>query len=125
LCREWQVVLRLQDWKISVNYIREKEMHMPGQAQIDWMLEDKVANIGIRDPLDWVHNSATNLTLEENLVHELIHLHLAPLQYDKPFEGLQKVAMENADQFMAEALVKLKHKGVDNFAEKENRNDRN
>lgn len=81
LVRYWQDRLRLRDWAIDVSYV--KNLKSPSGAQVYGLcypfLDDKRATIYIRDPEESTPLAAEPPSTEKVLVHELTHLHFAPL----------------------------------------------
>lgn len=76
---EWQRILRLEDWIIEARIVREREMGRPGLAHVYWTLGKKMATISILDPVDYPEDCMAPLDMEDSLVHELLHLHFAPI----------------------------------------------
>jgi hypothetical protein len=71
LCRKYQKILRLQDWKINVVVGRTSQE----TAYVRYNLNQKTAEIFITS----TECQATGLRdMELDLVHEMVHLHLAP-----------------------------------------------
>jgi hypothetical protein len=105
--REWQMVLRLQDWKVLIELSREKEMKSPSCHGLCWYHDEhKRAKIWIRHPLDYQDPGDFPMDIECTVVHELLHLHFAPF-YDKE-EGARQTAQEMAIEMVAHGLVNLK-----------------
>lgn len=106
LCARWQQVLRLQDWNVLVRLVREEDMEN-GRCggEVDWVLVKKCARINMLDPVDYGKSPWVPQDQEVDLVHELIHLHFAPLKIkdDSP----EDKALEFAIEAMAQALVAL------------------
>lgn len=75
----WQEKLRLQDWILSVRIVRAKEMNAEYAAQVNWVLSKKMASIYILDQIDYPDDCMGERDMENDLVHELLHLHFAPL----------------------------------------------
>lgn len=75
----WQEKLRLQDWLIEVSVKRGRDMLEESVACINWALGKKMATISILDPVDYPPNSMGSRDMENDLVHELLHLHFAPI----------------------------------------------
>lgn len=78
LCKELQAELRLQDWRIDVSYVADLQSGgRPVHGLCSNLVDAKVARIQIRDP----ETPATSAdpSVEETLIHELLHLHMAPL----------------------------------------------
>lgn len=102
-CEEWQRRLKLQDWDISVKIIPHRESE-DSWGSVRWNLQEKFADIKLLDPADQ-SSSMRPYSMEETLVHELLHLHLAPLDVSEA-KGL---AQEQAINAIARALVNLKN----------------
>lgn len=106
-CKSLQRVLRLQDWTIEVNFVRQFEMGNP-----DWMgscspcLQAKKAVINIVDPKDFPDGKMTDEEIINTLVHELLHLHLYPI-HDDDLSKLEEVALEQAIHSISGAFVSL------------------
>jgi hypothetical protein len=107
-CAEWQRILRLQDWDVVVSIDRARDMTLSEvDGECEWTLASKQARIRILDPMDFPPDSKWPQDMEQILVHELLHLHFAP--FDRFERGsLEHVAMEQAIDLIASALVKLK-----------------
>lgn len=106
LCHEWQGVLRLQDWDVKVFVVRKRDLSSGDvMGEISFTLPKKTAVISILDPVDYDPDIAWGQDQEQTLVHELLHLHMAPFDHS---EGLEHTAMEWAVDSIAKALVSLK-----------------
>lgn len=111
-CFEWQKVLKLQDWIISVFVFRERDFSDPGRAaEIIMQLPKRMATIRILDPLDYPSNLVELQDMELALVHELLHLHFLPLRENGDIEGLHHVMEEQAIEAISRGLVFLKRGG--------------
>lgn len=75
----WQKRLRLQDWLIEVRIARVREMDQDCAAQVNWVLPKKMATIYVLDQIDYPPDITGERDMENDLVHELLHLHLAPI----------------------------------------------
>lgn len=75
---ELQRELRLQDWRIDVAYAPNltNRAGYPVHGLCSHLVDAKVASILIRDPATPATDS--DPSVEETLVHELVHLHFAP-----------------------------------------------
>lgn len=115
LLREWQKVLRLQDWVVTVKYARRYEMGQNRSGECSYVLPLKKAEIKLIDPNDHDPSWIEIPDSEVDLVHELEHLHFAPFMasMDEDYPGY--VAMEQAIDLNAKALVALK-RNVNGFA---------
>lgn len=110
LCREWQERLRLQDWRVRIAISRQWEFeNHEREGECDWQLDKKRAVIRILDPVDYPPNLVVPQDQEKTLVHELLHLHGAPLGL--PQDTAREIALENFIEFTAQALVELKRQG--------------
>lgn len=99
LCRTWQERLRLQDWDVSVRLVRHRDMSLrDSHACCEWQTPKMRALIQIEAEVDampqndW-HHSATDH--EYSVVHELLHLHFAPLNVENgsPEDTAQEIAI--------------------------------
>lgn len=108
LLEQLQAELRLRDWRIEISYVRDLTTDdgriIHGLCQP--LADAKVATIQIRDPETPV--GPRDPSVEEILVHELVHLHFAPLA---GFTQADVVAEEQAVWALAEALVTAKEAG--------------
>lgn len=106
---EWQKRLRLQDWLITIEIVRERDFSMEGVlGEVHWVLEKKMAKIKIIDPIDYPPDSFEPQDMENTLVHELLHLHFAPFKYD----GDNYVAEEQAIESIASGILTAYREGV-------------
>jgi hypothetical protein len=110
LCNEWQKVLGLSDWDIKITISRAKEMFDEDtQAGVNWVLRKKTALIKILDPIDYKISGVTfwEQDMEQSLVHELMHLHIA--SFDNSKEGsLEDICVDQVCDIVAKGFVKLK-----------------
>lgn len=110
-CKEWQKILRLQDWIVSASIERGRDMRMEEtQGECSWVIQTKLAKIRVLDPLDYPPGSMIEQDMEQTLVHELLHLHHAPFD-DFDCDTLENTTMEQAIDSIAMALVNLKREG--------------
>lgn len=75
----WKEKLRLQDWIIEVKLSRGRDMMEGTNACVNWVLYKKMALIKILDPIDYPGELMGERDMENDLVHELLHLHFAPI----------------------------------------------
>ena len=79
----WQKRLNLQDWNISLVVSHSSELKPKTLGNIHWDLEKKTAVIRVLDPADYRLPFRAMLDdIEFTVVHELIHLELAPVLAD-------------------------------------------
>src|SRR5258708_5979510 len=76
----WQTRLKLDDWHISVVVAPAAELRQQTVGNVHWVLDKKTAVIRILDPADYHLQWRPMLQdMEFTVVHELIHVQLAPL----------------------------------------------
>jgi hypothetical protein len=103
-CREWQKILRLQDWDIKVKIVRQDALrNLDDQANVNCCLANKQALIKLVDPIDYPRDTEWEQDHERSLVHELLHLHFWGFA-DKERETEE----EQAVCALASAFVRLK-----------------
>ncbi len=105
----WQERLRLQDWIVSVKIVRRREMQPDRQGEIEFNLYNKVAMISILEPIDY--DDWGKQDMEDTLVHELLHLHLAGINFhfgknNDVYEMLEEQAIES----IAHGLIQTERK---------------
>ena len=104
----WQRRLNLSDWDISVIVSRANELKPKTLGNVHWDLEKKSAVIRVLDPADY--RLPPNLILRDielTVVHELIHLEIAPALADLHRTDANRVEEEKAVNHMADALLTL------------------
>lgn len=108
LCREWQGILRLQDWDITVRVKRAYDMPSRVAGTCNSTTKLKEAVIVILDAQDEEPDLIHAIDYEKALVHELLHVHFAQLhdEYDSP------VHFEQAVEMIACALIRLKRQAT-------------
>ncbi len=76
----WQKRLKLEDWNIKIMLARTGDLKPRTLGNIHWDSEKKEATIRVLDPADYeLEHDAMLQDMEFTVVHELIHLELAPL----------------------------------------------
>jgi hypothetical protein len=104
----WQQRLNLQDWNITVAMARTGELKPKTLGNIHWDLPKKTALIHVLDPADYklpFHEMLQDM--EFTVVHELIHLELAPILSDLQRSDANRREEEHSVNHMADALLKL------------------
>lgn len=105
LLAEWQPALRLQHWTITVEYKRR----LGASAQNRYMMLSLKSKIEIIDPIDYDADFCNEpQDVERSLVHELLHLHFAPISPDNDSPG--HLHEEQAVESLARAFVALKRR---------------
>lgn len=107
-CKEWQKILRLQDWIVSTSIERGRDFNLEkSQGECSWNIQTKLAKIRVLDPSDYPPGSMIEQDMEQTLVHELLHLHYAPFD-NFNYDSLENTALEQSIDSIAMALVNLK-----------------
>ena len=104
----WQKRLNLQDWNISVIIVRTTDLKPKTLGNIHWDSEKKTAVIRVLDPADYQMAPREMYDdMEFTVVHELIHLELAPALSQFSRNEASRREEEHAVNHMADALLKL------------------
>lgn len=102
---EWQKRLRLQDWIIKAKIVRGREFDNDNnQGEISWILTKKMATILILDPIDYPSDVMVSQDMENCLVHELLHLHFAPISESDSGSSLH-VEIEQAIESITSGII--------------------
>jgi hypothetical protein len=104
----WQRRPNLQGWEISVVVSRAGELKPKTLGNVRWDPGKNTAVIRVLDPADYRLPFAPMLQdIEFTVVHELIHLEMAPLLADLQRTDANRMEEEGAVNRMAGALLKL------------------
>lgn len=111
---KWQKILRLQDWDVKVS-IQPSTVMDTKKGSCHWWAETRIAIIKLLDPKDYRSCAAEweDFDQEHTLVHELLHITMAPLEValgyrsDNDWCEQAAVACEVIINQTASALVKL------------------
>ena len=106
LGREWQKRLGLEFWNIAYRIVRMSDFDCKKQGECSWTFSTAKAVIRLLDPIDY-DNKYFSYDMEQVLVHELIHLHMAGFDQTKS-GSIEDDMMERATEMIANALVELK-----------------
>ena len=104
----WQKRLGLQDWNVSLEVVRSTELKPKTLGNIHWDTEKKTATIRVLDPADYkmpLHDMLDDI--EFTVVHELIHLEIAPVLSHFTRSDADRHEEEHAVNHMADALLHL------------------
>ncbi|MBZ5725380.1 MAG: hypothetical protein LAP87_10310 [Acidobacteriia bacterium] len=104
----WQNRLNLRDWNITVVMTRASDLKPRTLGNIHWDLPKKTATIHVLDPADY-HMAFPEMLkdMEFTVVHELIHLGMAPVLADLQRTDANRREEEHAVNHMADALLGL------------------
>lgn len=107
----WQKRLGLQDWTISVAVVPASELKPKTLGNVHWELNKKTAVIRVLDPSDYRLPFKEMLKdMEFTVVHELIHLDLAPVLADLQRSDANRRDEEHAVNHVADALLSLERR---------------
>jgi hypothetical protein len=104
----WQKRLNLQDWDIALEVVRSTELKPKTLGSIHWDSDKKTAVIRVLDPADYrlpFHEMLDDM--EFTVVHELIHLEIAPVLSHFTRSDADRSEEEHAVNHMADALLHL------------------
>lgn len=109
--RYWQEKLRLQDWIIEVKIRRGRDMIQDSVACVNWTLSKKMATISILDQVDYDPSLIWIRDMENDLVHELLHLHFAPISdHFSSGNEIYNTFEEQTIESIASGLIALERK---------------
>ncbi len=106
----WQEKLRLQDWIIEVKISRAKELMQDTCACVHWTLSKKMGSIKILDPIDYPDDVMGVRDMENDLIHELLHLHFAPINDRLNDNDFYSMFEEQAIESIAYGLIETERK---------------
>ena len=106
LCHLWQKILKLEDWRVTLEICRHYVFEEDRLAEISVNQESKTAHIRVLDPADYDQEEwILPDSIESLVVHELLHIHFNPLSdYEK---DSKRIAEEQAVHALTTALVSL------------------
>ena len=103
LIKKWKSRLGLSHWTIEVAYYETLEMDDPGDfGSVEYNLLRRWAKIKILKPSAAVGKVISPINVEQTVIHELVHLVLAPVA--RKCEDLR--ALEHAVDDLTNALYK-------------------
>jgi hypothetical protein len=104
----WQKKLGLDDWKIHFLIVRQTELKPKTSGNVRWDLDKCVAVIKVLDPRDYaLPSEQIPADIEFTIVHELVHLTLAPTLSPLQRNDANRQDEESAVNNIATALFKL------------------
>jgi hypothetical protein len=102
----WKKRLKLDDWNITVQMARTTELKARTLGNIHWDSDAKTAAIRVLDPADYtLPEDAMLKDMEFTVIHELIHLKLAPLLSALPRSEASRRDEEHTVNNLADALL--------------------
>jgi hypothetical protein len=105
-CAYWQQILRLQDWTITVEIKRDRDMETSRNGgEIVTLPKHRRAWIYLLDPTDIRPEALPENDMEKILIHELLHIYTEP--FGLPDDGPKNTVEEQMINALAEALLKL------------------
>lgn len=111
LLRFWKTKLRLNDWVVTVRYAKQEEFEDgEGQGQCNDSLHARTAEILILHPDEYLPSDYPNSIpqdIEDCLVHELLHLHLAAWCVKNKAERVQQ---EQAIEAITGSMIALRRR---------------
>jgi hypothetical protein len=108
LCRRWQARLELTHWHVTIRIGRRWDLESDQgykAGRVRYVEELRVAEISLRDPVDKPPEIWIDDDYEVYLVHELLHLHMAPFAAED--ETPADTAQEQMINALARAFVAL------------------
>jgi hypothetical protein len=78
--KSWQKRLGLDDWNMTLQVVRQSEIDPNAWGSSHWDVRAKTATIQVLDPRDYnLKGADLRLDMECTIVHELVHIQVAPL----------------------------------------------
>ena len=107
VCRQWQKILRLEDWDIQVDIRSSVDMRLTNSlATVERFGRKRRAHIELLDPREFRQADNTgDLDVESSIVHELLHIYTQPMMRKCPKDS-ELEAEEQAIHAISMALLK-------------------
>ncbi len=78
--KTWQKRLGLEEWSLSVRVVRQAEIDRNSWGAAEWDADARTGTISVLDPRDYnLKGGELKLDMECTIVHELVHIQVAPL----------------------------------------------
>ncbi|HWQ57074.1 MAG TPA: hypothetical protein VN442_25535 [Bryobacteraceae bacterium] len=78
--RFWQKRLGLEEWSLAVQVVRQSALDKHTWGNAEWDPETRTGLIKVLDPRDYnLKGRELNHDMECTIVHELVHIQVAPL----------------------------------------------
>ena len=79
--KSWQKRLGLDDWTMTLQVVRQGEIDPNAWGSSHWDARARTATIQVLDPRDYnLRGADLRLDMECTIVHELVHIQVAPLE---------------------------------------------
>lgn len=109
----WQNKLNLGVWKISLLVVRADQLRPETLGNVHWNLGEKSAVIRVLDPADYhLPLDAMLRDIEFTVVHELVHLEIAPILGDQNRTPESRTEEERTVNSVAGALIAGEQSGA-------------
>ena len=109
LIKDWQERLRLRDWDVSWSFAADdKSIDSDELGHINYKVYARSAHISLLRPDQYDEDDSKNsdFVFESTIVHELLHLHLAPIfGADEEESSHQVLLEEQAIEAISRALT--------------------
>jgi hypothetical protein len=102
LLKKWQPRLGLSDWKINIKFLDYLDINH-NIAQVQKNVDLQTAEIRILNPKDRQASNLNHQNIEQDLVHELVHLRFWFLK--NPENDTENTLQEQAVEWISRALV--------------------
>ena len=78
--KSWQKRLGLDDWTMTLQVVRQREINPNAWGSSHWDIHAKTATIQVLDPRDYnLKGTDLRLDMECTIVHEFVHIQVSPL----------------------------------------------
>ncbi len=87
--KTWQKRLGMDDWRLNIRLVRQSNLEKNTWGNAEWDPNLKTGTISVLDPVDYnLHGADLRLDMECTIVHELVHIQVAP--FDAPNENMRE-----------------------------------
>lgn len=116
LLEEWQGILRLRDWDLSIAWAKGHELGPNCEGDSRFSEEHRAAHLRVLREEDSEPGIVPPYNAEQTIIHELLHIPLAGWARVVKQNMAESYEMERAINDIARALLALKHgKGVESW----------
>ena len=108
LCKEFQPILRLQDWDISVQFVDQDTMkHANGRCEYSTGYKSALIKIPSPETYDTDQTPFPQQDMRHALLHELMHLHFSIVDAHIPENSVDQQLYEQGINAIASVLSEL------------------